>query len=285
MIRVLQQLAGYSLTGDTREQVLAFVHGSGGNGKGVFVNTLKNIMGDYAIAAAMETFVASTSDRHPTDLAMLRGARLVTASETEEDRAWAEARIKTLTGGDPITARFMRQDFFTYTPQFKLLIMGNSKPNLRNVDDAMRRRFMIIPFEHKPATVDHLLPQKLQAEWPGILRWMIDGCLDWQVSGLVRSGRDREATDDYFAEQDAFGQWLEDECDCEPGNDYKTATSAELFASWQAYALRVGEKPGSRKAFGSRLLKHGIERKRHEAARFYKGIRLRPPLHRSHPDA
>ena len=170
-------------------------------------------------------------------------------------------------------------------PQFKLLIMGNSKPNLRNVDDAMRRRFMIIPFEHKPATRDQLLPQKLQAEWPAILRWMIEGCLDWQMNGLVRCERDRAATEEYFAEQDAFGQWLEDECDCDPGNDYKTATSAELFASWQAYAARFGERPGSRKAFPDRLAKHRIEPGRNMTSRFYKGIRLKPPLYQGGYDA
>ena len=102
----------------------------------------------------METFTNSANDRHPTDLAMLRGARLVCATETEEGRAWAESRIKQMTGGDPISARFMRQDFFTYVPAFKLVFVGNHKPALRNVDDAVRRRFNIVPFEHKPPTPD-----------------------------------------------------------------------------------------------------------------------------------
>ena len=112
------------------EHALFFGYGTGGNGKGVFLNTLTGIMGGYAAVAPMETFTASPTDRHPTDLAMLRGARLVTAQETEEGRRWAESRIKALTGGDPITARFMRQDFFTFTPQFKLFIAGNHKPGL-----------------------------------------------------------------------------------------------------------------------------------------------------------
>src|SRR6266404_2077877 len=106
----------------------------------MFVNTLISILKDYAVTAAMETFTASTSDKHPTDLAMLAGARVVTASETEEGHAWAEARIKQMTGGDRITARFMRRDFFTYTPQFKLIVIGNHKPILKNVDDAAKRR-------------------------------------------------------------------------------------------------------------------------------------------------
>ena len=129
----LGRVAGYVLTGSTREHALFFLYGTGANGKGTFLNTLTGILGDYARIAGMDTFTETSSDRHPTELAMLRGARLVTAQETDEGRRWAESRIKALTGGDPITARFMRQDFFTYTPQFKLLIAGNHKPGLRNI--------------------------------------------------------------------------------------------------------------------------------------------------------
>jgi len=126
------------LTGITAEHMLMFVHGSGANGKSTFVNALQHVFGDYAVVAPAETFAASHHDRHPTEVAMLRGARLVVASETEEGRAWAEARVKALTGGDPITARFMRKDFFTFIPTFKLLIVGNHRPVLRNVDQAIR---------------------------------------------------------------------------------------------------------------------------------------------------
>lgn len=112
LIRFLQLWLGYCLTGVIREHDLVFVYGDGGNGKGVFLNVTTAILNDYATAAAMDTFTASHGDKHPTDLAMLRGARMVTASETEAGRAWAEARIKSLTGGDRISARFMRQDFF-----------------------------------------------------------------------------------------------------------------------------------------------------------------------------
>src|SRR6202048_102320 len=116
LIRFLQQWCGYSLTGVTREHALVFVYGPGGNGKSVFLNIVTNILHAYATTAAMDTFTASNSDKHPTDLAMLRGARLVTASETEDGKPWAEARIKQMTGGDVIAARFMRQDFFAYKP-------------------------------------------------------------------------------------------------------------------------------------------------------------------------
>src|SRR5262249_27787952 len=112
LIRFLQQWCGYSLTGVTREHALVFMYGPGGNGKSVFLNVVTGILGDYAATAAMDTFTASRNEKHPTDLAMLRGARLVTASETEQGKAWAESRIKQITGGDAISARFMRQDFF-----------------------------------------------------------------------------------------------------------------------------------------------------------------------------
>jgi putative DNA primase/helicase len=182
----LQRVAGYSLTGITREHALFFGYGTGANGKGTFLNTLTGILDGYAAIAPMETFTASQNDRHPTDLAMLRGARLVTAQETEEGRRWAESKIKALTGGDPITARFMRQDFFTFTPAFKLFIAGNHKPGIRGVDEAIRRRFHLVPFT---ITVplkerDPELAEKLKAEWPGILAWAIQGCLEWQRIGL-----------------------------------------------------------------------------------------------------
>jgi putative DNA primase/helicase len=142
----LQRMLGYALTGITDEHALFFLYGTGGNGKGVFTNAATNILAEYHRAAPIETFTATNTEQHPTDLAMLRGARMVTATETEEGRRWAESRIKTLTGGDRVSARFMRQDFFEYVPQFKLIISGNHKPGLRSVDEAIRRRFHLIPF-------------------------------------------------------------------------------------------------------------------------------------------
>lgn len=274
LIRFLQQWAGYSLTGDTREHALAFGYGPGGNGKSVFLNTIVGIMGDYAVTAPGDTFTASMTDRHPTDLAMLRGARLVAASETEQGRTWAESRIKQLTGGDPISARFMRRDFFTFTPEFKLFIVGNHQPSLANVDDAARRRINIIPFLQKPAKPDLLLEAKLRMEWPAILRWMIDGCLDWQRNGLVRPQCVIDATREYFDDQDLFGQWLADSCEVRPGNDRLTETSARLYRSWCSFSTNAGEKAGSKKAFAALLKKNKIEPSRSGKSRGFKGIRL-----------
>lgn len=278
LVRFLQQWSGYCLTGDTREHALLFAYGPGGNGKSVFLNTVSRIIGDYAATAAMDTFTASRNDRHSTELAMLRGARLVTASETEEGRAWAEAKIKQITGGDTVTARFMRQDNFTFRPEFKLTIVGNHKPRLNSVDDAAKRRFNIVPFTYKPATPDRELEAKLQAEWPAILRWMIDGCVDWQANGLVRPAVVLDATAAYFAGEDTFGQWLEDTCDVEPGNPHKWEKSGALFESWCAYAKAAGEEHGTAKAFSSAMQGRGLEADRIYQGRIYRGAQFRPTM-------
>jgi putative DNA primase/helicase len=274
LIRFLQSWFGYCLTGITREQALVFVYGPGGNGKGVLLNMVTSILKDYAATSAMETFTASLNDRHPTDLAMLRGARLVTASETEEGRAWAEARIKQLTGGDRIAARFMRQDFFQYSPEFKLLVIGNHKPTLHNVDDAARRRFNIVPFIFKPAKPDHKLEQKLLAEAPAILQWMIDGCLDWQNNGLIRPAVVLEATAEYFSDQDLLSHWLTEECICEPGNMDRSTASSVLFKSYSDYAAAAGAKPGKTATFKEKMIDAGFKFYRGNKAREFFGISL-----------
>ena len=273
LIHFLQQWCGYCLTGVTREHALVFVYGGGGNGKSVFMNTVSGILGEYAKTAAMDTFTASKGDKHPTELARLNGARLVTASETEQGKAWAEAKIKALTGGDKLAARFMRQDFFEYLPQFKLVVIGNHKPLLQNVDDAARRRFNIVPFILKPDSPDRQLEQKLQSEWPAILRWMIDGCLDWQKNGLTRPTSVTETTETYFSDQDLLGQWLGEACLTKPDNSEFVGV---LFKSWSEYSKDAGEAPGTKKAFSEALLSRDFKRSRATGgARMFVGLRLK----------
>ena len=208
-------MTGYCLTGSTREHALFFLHGSGANGKSVFLTTISGVLGEYATTAPIETFTASNQERHPTDLAMLRGARLVAVTETEEGRRWAEAKIKQLTGGDRISARFMRQDFFQFTPGFKFVIAGNHKPSLRSVDEAIRRRLHLVFFA---VTIpederDPELAEKLKAEWPGILLWAIDGCHLWAEQGLDPPDSVRAATDAYLEAEDAVTTWIDDCCE------------------------------------------------------------------------
>ncbi|MGO9048942.1 MAG: phage/plasmid primase, P4 family [Xanthobacteraceae bacterium] len=218
LVTFLQRVSGYALTGLTREHVLFFLYGTGANGKSTFLAALISCIGDYHRTAAIETFTDSANDRHPTEIAGLRGARLVTSVETEEGRRWAESRIKTLTGGDRVSARFMRQDFFEFTPQFKLLIAGNHKPGLRTVDEAIRRRLHLVPFS---VTIpveerDLELINKLKTELPGILAWMIQGCLDWQKQGLSPPASVSDATAAYLDAEDSIAAWIEECCDRDP---------------------------------------------------------------------
>jgi putative DNA primase/helicase len=274
LIAFVQRVAGYVLAGSTREHAMFFCYGTGANGKSTFLNAITAAVGDYHRTAPIETFTDSKSDRHPTELAGLQGARLVTAVETEEGRRWAESKLKALTGGDAIAARFMRQDFFEYTPQFKLLIAGNHKPGLRSVDEAIRRRLYLIPFAVTipPEDRDPSLSDKLVAELPGILTWMIEGCLAWQQTGLKPPTAVTAATANYLEAEDAIAAWIE-EC-CERNPKWWTS-STELYMNWQQWAQRSGEQPGSLKYFSQRLEKRpGLEFKRKEDGRGFYGLCL-----------
>ena len=273
LISFLQRISGYALTGSVQEHALFFLHGSGANGKSTFLNAVTGIIGDYHRTAGIETFVASNSERHPTDLAGLRGARLVTAVETEEGRRWAESKIKTLTGGDKIAARFMRQDFFEFVPSFKLMIAGNHRPGLRSVDEAIRRRFHLIPFNVTiPAEErDPTLGERLRNEWPGILAWMIDGCLQWQERGLDPPAAVKAATEEYLESEDALAAWL-DECGTRDPTAWES--SKMLFASWKTWAEASGEYVGSQRRFVQNLETRGVTPERTKRARGFRGFRI-----------
>jgi putative DNA primase/helicase len=271
----LKRLFGYGLTGITREHALAFLYGRGANGKSVLLGTVAGIMGDYHTTAPIETFTASHGDRHPTDLAGLMGARLVTASETEEGRRWAESKIKTLTGGDPVKARFMRQDFFQFVPQFKLIIAGNHKPGLRSVDEAIRRRLHLVPFTVTipPEERDPELAVKFKAEWSGILGWMVEGCLEWQRDGLSPPESVKAATADYLNAEDAVAGWIADYCEQVPSAFEATV---DLYQSFTAWCESSGEFAGARKHFREKLILQKLIEKNTSVARGFVGLRLLP---------
>jgi putative DNA primase/helicase len=274
----LQRLAGYFLTGSVKEEKLPIIHGGGGNGKTKLVETLRACMGnDYVTGVSMETLIVTSGEQHPTDMADLRGKRLAIATETEEGRRLAEAKVKQLTGGDRLRARFMRRDFFEFQPTHKLLIVGNHRPVLRNADEAMRRRLLLIPFDAEiPADRrDPDLADKLRAEWPGILAWAIKGCLWWQAIGLSPAARVQAATEDYFETADAFGRWA-DECLVVVAN--ATMTKATAFASWKAWAEAAGEYVGNERRLGEHLARlSGVDEARVGKARTrtWVGIGLR----------
>jgi putative DNA primase/helicase len=243
MIRFLQQWFGYGLTGDTSEQCLVFLFGPGGNGKGVLIQTIQAVGGDYAHEAATDVFLASYADKHTTSLAALNGKRMVFASETEEGRPWAIGTISRLTGGDLMTARFMRQDDVTFKPVLKLTVIGNHQPSLPSVGPAERRRFNLVGFSFIPSKVDKKLTTTLKGEGPGILRWMIDGCLDWQKSGLTRPAIITRDTEEYLDGQDHFKSWCDEYTKLHPGTTIGTPTN-RLFASWRSFAEGRNVKVG-----------------------------------------
>ncbi len=256
----LQRFVGYCLSGDISEHSFIFAYGTGRNGKGTFINTVKKILGDYATVADINLFLENRSEQHPTNVAKLRGARLVIAQEIPQGRSWNEQIIKNITGGDPLTARFMRQDFFDFDPTFKLFIAGNNKPRIRNVDEAIRSRILIVPFT---VTIpkkerDLKLMEKLEAEWPAILRWALDGYAEWQRTGLQPPTIITDATDQYFENEDSIGQWIESACTVEIGNKNKWERFSELFEKWVEYAVKVGEPPGTAKAFSAALTARGF---------------------------
>jgi putative DNA primase/helicase len=270
VIAFVQRWTGYCLTGSTREQKLVFGRGDGGNGKGVLLNTTSGILHDYAKTAAPGVFAEAKFDAHPTELAMLQGARFVASSETEDGRQWAEARIKSLTGGDPITARFMRQDHFTFRPQFKIAVIGNSQPGLRQVSDAMTRRLLVVPFDCKPDNVDLDLEEHLKAEWSGILRWAIDGCLLWWDSGLCVPPAIHAATAEYFDSQDTFKEWFEEKCEV-GGGDGSFLSADELNRSYGRFCEDRAEKPMTRTSLGRKLGKT-LKQKTFRGVRGYSGV-------------
>jgi putative DNA primase/helicase len=271
-IRYLQRLIGYTLTGIVREHVFAFLHGPGGNGKSVLLSIIAEMLGDYAITAMEDVFVLGRTEQHPTHQAALRGARMVVVTETEEGRPWAESRIKALTGGDRSSARIMRGDPFEFSPVFKLWISGNHAPALRNPDAAMRRRLHLVPLTFVPDKPNKELLETLRSELGGILLWAIRGCLAWQRFGLAPPDIILQATEEYFAEQDAISNWIAQRC--KPGTNEQVAVR-RAYIDWKAWAIARGEDPRSEKWFSAELERH-FPKKKTEAGKVFVGLTLWP---------
>lgn len=269
----LQRVAGYCLTGRTQEDAIFFLWGTGGNGKNTFQNNLAGPMGTYSRAAASQTFMATHNPQHPTALARLRGARLVTTSEVQDGR-WNEELLKALSGGGPITANFMHCDQFEFIPQCKLIISGNNKPTIRSVDPAWRRRFHLIPFKvtiAKGEVDQDLRDVKLPREWGGILQWAIEGCLEWRRHGLNPPECVRQATEQYLHDEDVCTRWME-ETECRIGRGSYDSASG-LYESYRKWAEAAGERfIYSQKRFGQELEKRGFRREHMRPGKFYFGL-------------
>ena len=272
----LQRLCGYVLSGDVTEEILTFLYGPGGNGKGVFLATLTGILSEYAVAVPIEVFTAGSHINLEYYRAQMAGARLVTASETESQATWAESQIKEMTGNEtPLSARHPYGRAFTYRPQFKLILVGNYAPKLKGRSRAMERRLRVVPFVNTPECPDLDLKEKLKAEWPGILRWMLDGCLMWQRDRLGNATVIRAATSAYFEQQDAHRRWIDDRCILDKNLSLKPGL---LLADFNTWAKANGEETVSANAFAELIDRTpGLSRERSNGARLVKGIGLNPP--------
>jgi putative DNA primase/helicase len=278
--RYLQKLVGYALAGSPQEQTLHFIHGPPLTGKSVFISTVSRMLGSYYENVPIDTFASSSGSRHPTDLAKLAGARMVTASETEEGRAWDVARIKNITGSDTISARFMRQDFFDFTPTFTIIIVGNHEPEIRGADYALMRRLHIIPFEHTPGEVDRLLSERLREEWPAILAWAVRGCHLWLEEGLDAPEAVQYRTEKYRQEEDPVGLFIEDECVTDGEGE---VTRQDLYTAWLRWCHGQGEHPGTlkqmKRRFAAAESRYGFRDAFvgpvNSRARGYQGLRLK----------
>ena len=284
----LQRLVGYSLTGTCEEEIFVFLYGPSNTGKSKFVETIRLLHGDYGASAPMDAFTQCLGQRHPTDLAGFVGKRLVTAAETEEGRRWDQQRLTMLTGRDRIPARFMRGDFFEYTPQFLLLFHGNFRPKLSEASDAMRRRMQLLPFMNKPEVIDRKLLDKFRAELGGIMVWAIEGAVLWRQHGLRPPKIVTEATDLYFELENTMGEWLEERCVL--GNPDDRELGRALYDDFFVWMKLRGESyvPADRQ-FRTRLemvpgVKRAASRKQ---GRAFTGIRFRSDItpHRRSPES
>lgn len=275
LIEFVQRAIGYSVTGDTREHAAFICHGNGSNGKTTLLRVIEHALGDCATTSPIDSFLSKNIDSGGprNDVARLCGARLVAASEIPEDRRLDEGLVKSLTGGDTITARFLHQEFFEFRPQFKLWIATNHRPHIKGTDEGIWRRIRLIPFKayFPDEKKDVTLIDTLLAEAPGILAWIIRGCRAWQEEGLPVVRAVTEAVTAYRAEQDLLGSWIDD-C-CEPGV-FETSNKA-LYSSFQTWCTQSGESDLSNKAFSMRLSERGYESRKTKNGRFWKGLSLK----------
>lgn len=268
----VQRQLGYALTGVIREHVLPVWYGAGGNGKGTLQNAVSGVLGDYARAVPADLLMKKTGgDQHPTERAMLMGLRLAFASETEAGRQLAESTVKSLTGGDPITARFMRQDYFSFLPTHKLVMSTNHRPVIKGNDAGIWRRVRLVPWETTPRTIDTTLGEQLAKEGPGILRWLVEGCLQWQRDGLGSAAQIDQATTAYRHEQDVCAAFLEE---CTTRQPDGTVGSAELFGAYRAWCVESGERHWTQRAFVAALQERGWDRSKSNGTMKYFGLAL-----------
>ncbi len=277
LIKFIQKSIGYSLTGNTSEQCLFICHGVGANGKSVLMRTISAILADYGQQIRTETLMVKSYQTVNNDIAALRGARFVSAIETDDGQKLAESIVKQLTGGDAVRARFLFQESFEFTPQFKIWLAANHRPEVKENGHAIWRRIRLVPFNviiPKAEQNLEFFECELQDELPGILAWAVEGCRLWQREGLNEPEAVTKATAEYREEMDVLADFLSERCVV--GENYQ-ATTTELYNAYETWCLDNGEKAKSAKWLNGQLRDRGFEPGRSRAARFWKGIGLVRP--------
>jgi putative DNA primase/helicase len=277
LIDFLHTAAGWAITGDTSEQTMFILFGSGANGKSTFLNTLMRLLGDYAIATPTETFMKRSGEQISNDIARLRGTRFVTTTEAEQGKRLSEPLIKQITGNDAMTARFLYGEFFDFIPTFKIFMATNHKPVIRGTDYGIWRRIKLIPFTTTITAdkQDKHLEDKLLHEGPGILNWLVAGARHWSEKGLITPPAISNATEEYRNEMDVLGNFIKERCVQGPGISVR---ARELFKAYQEWCEENNEHACSERFLALRLKELGLERFRTAEARYWNGIMLKASL-------
>lgn len=279
LIDWIHRFCGYILTGSTQEQVFLFCYGEGANGKSVFIELLKHVLGDYACVIAPETLADAKrrAGSATPDLAALIGTRLAVCSETEENTGLAESLVKSLVGGDTMPVRELHARQGQFRPAFKLVMAGNHKPVVRGNDNGIWRRIRLIPFNKTFSREerDPFLLDKLKKEAPHILAWMIDGCVRWQSHGLADTPEAiDQATNEYRSDQDLINRWLDECTDRRPDLEENVT---ELHSSYHNWCVANKLRPVSIVVFGRRLGEKGFTSRNSNSKRLWRGLALIPP--------
>jgi P4 family phage/plasmid primase-like protien len=274
IIGYVQRAVGYSLTGDTTEQCFFILHGNGANGKSVFTDTIRTLLGDYAKTAEFNTFMVRNNDAIRNDLAGLVGSRFVLAAEGDMGKRLSESVIKTITGGEEVSARFLNCEFFTHTPTYKIWLVTNHRPRIAGTDIGIWRRVILIPFE---VTIpkeeqDKRLGEKLKEELGGILNWALEGLAQWQATGLHPPEEVMHATSQYKDNEDVFGMFVTEECvECK----YSEIPSSVIYAAYAEWAKEMNSYVVNRVEFSKKMEEKGFVKDRKSSGNFFLGIKLR----------
>jgi putative DNA primase/helicase len=283
IISYVQRALGYCLAGETAEHAFFIAYGHGANGKSTLLNTVRRALGNYSTVTAFRTFDMDNKNEYGNDLAILKGTRLVTAIEAEANKRLAEARVKTVTGGDSISCRFLYGEFFEMEPQFKVWLAVNHKPIIRGTDYGIWRRVHLIPFTQAfgdklgELPIDRSLHTKLWQELPGIVNWLIDGYTSWRANGLQPPLTVVEATKEYREESDYVEQWLSDRITRDEGAKLK---AQEGYNDFKQYLLDIGEMSErnipSLRVWGQSMTEKGLTKTRVTNGYLYHGLKLVP---------